>query len=447
MTSADIRQSRRVEPSELFRPLLPFVSLPPLLAAFAATRIVLLLCVFKVITMPGPDVTTDVSVIYHGWYAVLSGGSFPLNDVTWQYPPAAALAVLSPGLLPFLDYSSAFFWLACAADVVTLALLLRAGRGEGRRRLAGAWVWVAGVALVGPTVYARYDVMVTAVAVAALLAAARHPRAAGALTGFGVMLKIWPVLLLTGVRSRRVLAWAAGAAVVIGLAFTAFMPGAFSFLTFQRDRGTEVESLGAVVFHLARYFGDWKGQVLYTYGSIEFVGPYVSLVSHLALALTVGAFGWLVLWRLRVRVFTAATVADSAFAAVLVFTITSRVISPQYMVWLVGLAAVCVVLRGSVQLLPAGLVVVASAVTGFEFPSHFGDIVASNAHGLLLLVVRNGLLVVASVMACRRLWTAYGRPAEAAAGTAPQTRVAPPLTARDGRRETAARSGDHPVDR
>ncbi|MER7216685.1 hypothetical protein ABT407_15175, partial [Streptomyces eurythermus] len=60
-----------------------------LLAAWAVTRAVLLLFVFRVYVFPGPDVTTDVSVIYRGWYEVLRQGTFPLDDVTWQYPPAA----------------------------------------------------------------------------------------------------------------------------------------------------------------------------------------------------------------------------------------------------------------------------------------------------------------------------------------------------------------------
>ena len=34
------------------------------------------------------------------------------------------------------------------------------------------------------------------------------------------------------------------------------------------------------------------------------------------------------------------TLADAAFTAVLLFTTTSRVISPQYLLWLVGLGAV-----------------------------------------------------------------------------------------------------------
>ncbi len=393
-----------------------------LLVIWALTRTALLLCVLKVIVFPGPDVTSDVSVIYRGWSDVLSTGAFPRDDVTWQYPPAAALAILSPGLLPFLEYATAFFVLALVADLVTLALLLRAGRGSGRAR-RGAWVWVAGVPLLGPTVYARYDVMVTAVAVAALLAGVRHPRLMGALAGFGALLKVWPALLLLAVRRRG--AWVSAGVTAAGVAglFAVLMPGAFAFLTFQKDRGTEVESLGALVFHVARHHG-WEGEVLLNYGSVEFLGPYVSWVSTGALFLTAAALVWLVVWRVLARRSEPHTVADAAFVGVLLFTITSRVISPQYMVWLVGLAAVCLCFRASRMGLPAGLVLVACLVTVLEFPVWFAHVVASDALGVSLLVVRNGLLVAAAVVGGRRLWCATVPERRAVATVPEQVRAA-----------------------
>ncbi|GHF32986.1 glycosyltransferase family 87 protein [Streptomyces fumanus] len=371
-------------------------------AVWCATRLALLLFVFKVYVFPGPDVTVDVSVIYRNWYEVLRTGTFPLGDVTWQYPPAAALALLSPGLLPFLDYASAFYVLACVADLAVLALLMHGGLRDGGT-LRGAWVWVVGVPLLGPTVYARYDVMVTAVAVAALLAAARHPRAAGALAALGALLKVWPVLVLVGVRRRSSWAAAAVTGAVLAGAFALAMPGAFAFLTYQRDRGTEVESLGSLVFHLARHFG-WDGQVLLNYGSVEFLGPYVDAVSTGALALTGMAFGWLLLWRLAAVRFTERTAADAAFVAVLMFTVTSRVISPQYLVWLVGVAAVCLCFRGSRMGIPALLVLEACLMTVLEFPVWFAHVVASDLTGVTLILTRNGLLVAAAVIAARVLW-------------------------------------------
>lgn len=376
-------------------------------AAWAFTRALLLLCVMKVITLPGPDVTSDVSVIYHGWSEVLKSGSYPQSDVTWQYPPVAALAVLSPALLPFLDYASAFFLLAFACDALVMGLLVYAARPGTGRRNAGTWVWVAGVPLLGTTAYARYDVMVTAVAVAALLAGVRHPKVLGALAAFGALLKVWPVLVLVGTAPGRWTrwAWTTAAAVAAGLLLVcaAWMPGALAFLGFQRDRGTEVESLGALVFHVARQFG-WSGRVELHYGSLEFLGPHVPLVSGLALGLSVAAFGWLLLWRLRARDFGVHTPADAAFTAVLLFTTTSRVISPQYMLWLVGTAAVCLVFRESRMGLPACLVLLATGVTQLEFPLGFVHVVTSDATGVTLMFLRNGLLVAATLLACGRLW-------------------------------------------
>ncbi|MEV3853525.1 glycosyltransferase 87 family protein [Streptomyces sp. NPDC050095] len=378
------------------------------LITWALTRTVLLLCVFKVVVVPGPDVTSDVSVIYHGWFDVLRTGTFPLDDVTWQYPPAAAVAILSPALLPFLEYASAFFVLAFLADAAVFLMLLYVAERQGKSR-RGVWVWVAGLPLLGQTVYARYDVMVTAVAVAALLAMARHPKAAGVLAAIAAMLKVWPVLLLLGTRRGRATREAWGSAAMtaggLALAFVIAMPGSFAFLTFQKDRGTEVESLGSLVFHVARQFG-WSGTVQLNYGSVEFLGPGVDVVSALAQGLTVLALGWLVLWRFKARAWSSATLADAALTAVLLFTTTSRVISPQYMLWLVGLAAVCLLFRDSRMTLPVWLVLAATLVTFLEFPIWFSHVVASDTLGLTLLLVRNGLLVVATLSACHRLWRA-----------------------------------------
>lgn len=411
-----------------------------LIVAWIATRSVLLLFVFKVFTLPGPDVTSDISGIYQGWAQVLSSGSFPTDDVAWQYPPAAALAVLSPALLPFLEYSAAFFVLAALTDAATFVLLVAAGVGRtrttagtdsaagthstaGDRRLAGAWVWLAGVPLLGPTAYARYDLMVTAVAVAALLAAARRPGSAGALAAFGALLKVWPALLLIGSPRGRPTrtAWGSAAATgaLLSLLAAVSLPGAFAFLAFQRDRGIEVESLGSLVFHVARQYG-WEGQVLLNYGSVEFLGPHVGAVGTASLGLTLLSFGWLLWWRFRAVAWTPGTPHEAAFAAVLLFVVTSRVISPQYLVWLVGLAAVCMTLRACRQGLPSVLVLIASGVTVLEFPVRFADVVTSSPLGITLLAVRNGLLVAAALFSCARLWrSTVTEPRRRAAEAAP----------------------------
>ncbi|MGW1275121.1 hypothetical protein ACWD5A_41840, partial [Streptomyces sp. NPDC002491] len=251
----------------------------------------------------------------------------------------------------------------------------------------------------------------------------------GALTGFAALLKAWPVLLLAGAERRR--AWGAAAATALTLSALSALavPGAFAFLSFQRDRGTEVESVGALVFHVARRFG-WQGEVLFRYGCLEFTGPYVGVVNDAALGLTALASGWLLLWRRRLagRPLGPRSLAEAAFTAVLLFTVTSRVLSPQYLVWLIGLAAVCLCFRDSRMTLPAALVLAAAAVTVLEFPVLFEDVVASTLLGVCLMVLRNGLLVAAALTAAVRLWRS----------TAPTPLPAGP----DGPSGQAARAGE-----
>nr|WP_255951030.1 glycosyltransferase 87 family protein [Streptomyces sp. ODS25] len=413
-------------------------------AAWVGSRVLLLAWVLKAVPFPGLDVTGDVSVTYRGWYEVLRTGSYPVGDITWQYPPGAALAMLSPALLPFLAYATAFALVLLALDALVLAMLLRAGERRtaqsapgGSGSLRGAWVWVAGVPLLGPTGYARYDLMVAAVAVAALLVGARRPRLLGALAAFGALLKVWPLLVLVGTRRGRTTVRSWGTAVATGMVLLLVtgltLPGALGFLGAQRGRGTEVESLGALVFQVARHLG-WAGEVRLNYGSIEFLGPYVAVVSGVAEGLSLVALAWLLVWRYAARARPPGTLADAAFVAVLLFTTTSRVISPQYMVWLVGLAAVCLVRRAATMTGPAVLVLAATAVTTLEFPIWFGHVVAGDAFGILLLCLRNGLLVAATVIAGVRLWrrtvSVPRRTAEASSAAAPQTAHDPG----DGRR-------------
>ncbi|MGF1431595.1 glycosyltransferase 87 family protein [Kitasatospora sp. LaBMicrA B282] len=381
------------------------------------TRILLVLMVTGVLKIAPLDVTTDVSVIYHGWYEVLQTGTFPMDDVTWQYPPAAALVVLAPGLLPW-SYLTSFFVLCGVFDTLAMGMLLRAGLRRGRS-FTGAWIWVIGVPLLGPTVYCRYDILVTAVAMTGLLVLLRRPVLGGILLGFGGMMKVWPLLGLAGTprgrRTRRSWTAAVGAVATLSFLLAAGMNGAFQFLTFQADRGIEVESLGALPLHFAKMFGWWNGSVTMNYGSVEFLGPWVQVISKVVMGATVAGFCWLLYWRLRARRWQPSTLYDAALATLLIFTVTSRVISPQYLVWLVGLAAVCLTVRGSSQRPVAVLILVATMLTTLEFPMNFGQVVNSLPWGVTVLTSRNLVLLAATIISCRRLWRSTRGPLPAVA--------------------------------
>ncbi len=383
------------------------------LLAWAGTRVPLILMALAV--MPYPRISWDV-VLYERWSGVLREGHFPVHDVYWQYPPGAALVMLAPGKLPG-SYFTGFVAASVLADLVVCGLLLWMGRRQPARDSsgAGAWVWVLAVPALGPISYVRFDMMVAAVAVAALAVSAR-PALSGALAGAGAMMKVWPVLLLLGARPRgrawRALAGAVACGVISLTVFAALMPGSLEFLRYQGGRGIQIESVPGSVFTVARHFG-WDGTLALRYGSREYVGPGVEAVAFAALLLSLAGFGLLLVWRLRAR-WRPAVPYDAALAATLLMVVTSRVLSPQYLVWVLALGAACLTVRSSSQRTVAWCLVACATLTQLDYPFLYDEHKAGLWYAGLVVLARNAFLVAVTVMSLRALWvsTRPDRPAD-----------------------------------
>ncbi|MFG2359483.1 glycosyltransferase 87 family protein [Streptomyces sp. NPDC048521] len=361
----------------------------------------------------GGSVAREVWRLYFHWYGVLAHGSFPAHDTLWQYPPGAGAVLLAPGLLPGLTYFQAFVVLTLAVDALIAAVLVRAGTRPGRS-LLGAALWTGGLPLLLHLPLARYDVAVTALAVLSLLTVSRSPRAAGVFGALGALVKVWPALVLLGTppgrSTRTAWAWATAAGTAALGVLAVFFTAPLSFLREQGGRGVQIESLGGTALNLARHAG-WSGRVRYQYGAMELVGPHAHAVASASLALTAVAFGLLVLWRVRAAHWNEATPYDAALSAVLLFTVTSRVISPQYMIWLIGLAAVCLTSRRTSQRPVAVLVLAASALSTVAYPMCYREVVDGSWSGCLLMLARNALLAAAAVLSFVRVWRAARPPA------------------------------------
>jgi len=404
---------------------------------WAGTRLLLLLWSLNAVPYFSRGSVLGDVVIYKGWGDTLTGGSFPSGDSQWQYPPGAALVMLLPKLIALIGigYVNAFFFFALAADAVVFRLLIgqaeRIAAETGRPpHQTGLWAWVIGGIALGPIVLMRYDVIVTAVAVAGMLAVVRANgrRSAeraerrtwelrGALLGLGAIVKVWPAVLLLGLppkeRGRRALASAVLGAVAISGLLAAALPGAMSFLGHQGDRGIEVEAVLASPFMIASWFG-LPVQTVHQDGNFQLAGPGTGVVGAAAIFLTLVGFAIVLWWRVRrfdPERWTPALMYDVGFTTLLIMVVTSRVLSPQYMVWLMGLAALCLAeggpgRRATLMGLPARLVMLCTLVSQIEFPLLFGQVMYHGFWGTALVAARNMVLLAATLIALRRLWGA-----------------------------------------
>ncbi|MDW5322730.1 glycosyltransferase family 87 protein [Plantactinospora sp. KLBMP9567] len=371
---------------------------------WAVTRAVFVLIYANVINAPVGNVFADVA-LYRRWTDALLDWQVPHDDPMWQYPPGAAALFRSLRHVagdPVGSYEITFFTLALVADLLVLLTLLRLARGDGLLLGAGAWAVV--VPLLNLLTYARYDIFVTAAAVIALAAMLRRPVVAGAALGIGALIKVWPAVLLIAARPfgglRPILTGFVVTLAALGGALTLAFTGAWSgFTGNQADRGLQIESIGATPLVLAR-LGDRTIDVRYTYGAMEFVDhPLVRPVAIGLPVLTVLGLGALGLWWLvsgRRRIWTGTFGFDVALLALLTTVVTSRVFSPQYMLWLIGVAAVCLTRRDTTQRVASALIMVATALTSALFPWYYAQVSTDpDWPGTVLLVVRNVVVVAA----------------------------------------------------
>jgi Glycosyltransferase family 87 len=320
----------------------------------------------------------DVGTYEHWSHHLTGDHAFPGGNA-WQYPPGAGLLMLLPRLAPF-GYGEAFVGLMLLADLAGLLLLARLGRRSGDD--TAVWVWLLGMPLLGTYSVLRFDLVPTVLAIGALLVIHRRPRWFGALAGLGATIKLWPALVLFGEwdRSRllrSVLVAAAVVALVLAASTIAF-GDAIGFVSHGKGRGLQEEAVGAIPWQLGQIFGGDPYPREVHNGAWEVAAPVADTVATALRLLTLGALAAAaVWWRCRerairagqARLAAAGVSLDFVFTLVLLVVVTSPVLSPQYMVWLLGLGAV-VLSAGSASLRrPAWIVIGAAALSTATFRS------------------------------------------------------------------------------
>jgi hypothetical protein len=350
---------------------------------------------------------------------IVATGSLP-TDSAWQYPPGAGFMMLLPRLSGG-DYGQTFVILMLFVDLAGALILALFGRRRGS--FTGLWVWLLGMPLLGSFPVLRFDVVPTVICIAALVVIHRRPAWFGVLVGLGAALKVWPIVLLFGEWDRRRLAIAAASALAcVGLVVAAgaiAFGNPLSFVSQQGGRGLQVESVAAAPWQLREVvtgtpvpevlrFGAWE----IPSSAADFTATALDLATLLVL---VTAAAW---WWLRGRAIGAGredlaneTVArDFVFTIVLALVVTSRVLSPQYMIWLLGLVAIVLNAAESRVRRPA-LVVLGALVLSAGVHESAGN-----------TLIRNLALLAALADATYSLWIQLRRPPKgslAAAATVP----------------------------
>jgi hypothetical protein len=349
--------------------------------------------------------STGDLIVYDAYHSFLHARHLlPFRDFPFEYPPGALVPIWLVGG----DVDRLSFFMAGCAIVCQLSAWALGGWRAG-------WLMVAVAPVCGALVRTHFDLLPTALALAGLALALRRPgrgavEAGLALLAVGAMTKLWPgavaalVLIWLAGRGEARLAVRAGvvfAAVVlaIGLPFAAVGGFPSAMLRFHLDRPVQIESSTATVLEIAggsRVTGDPIRPDAFKSNGLEggLAGPVLTL-STLALLAVAAALAVLVARRPDEDALLLAVLG-----VVIAFVALGKVLSPQYMCWLVPLAAV---LAGRGWWTGPALVAAASLMTQLWFPGHYMDLVFQHPRPVVLVGVRNLTLLLALAATVRAL--------------------------------------------
>ena len=392
-----------------------------LLGAFALTFL----------DVPWGDERVSDLFLYRTYAADFLDGALPYRDVSFEYPPLAAPLLALPGLA---GTGEGTYRIAFGLRALALALAVVLMSGELSRRTGGdrrtAMLAVAAMPLLtGAMVRTHFDLAPVALMLAALLLlCADRPRAGFAILGVGVMMKGFPLVVAPVAvawlvaRGERRAALSGVAALVLSagaIAAVAVMlspSGALAALTYHLDRPVQIESSPASLLLALDAVGVGEVLVVKSHRSDGLLhaadGPVAALfsVALLAAIACAGAAAG------RGGPPTRRTLVLGSLAAVVAFAGLGKVLSPQFLIWVVPLTGLALAWRMP-ALAAAGAA--ATVLTLVEFPAHYGDVVAREPAWLWLVAVRNVLLLAVLALALRTLLVS---PLDATAGAAARPR-------------------------
>ena len=351
--------------------------------------------------------------VYQSFAVPVLDGGVPYRDVAFEYPPLAAPTIALPGL--FGTGEEAFRWafalwtLAAAAVVVLLCgALARATGGDPRRAMLAAALMPL---LLGAMVRTHFDLFPVAVLLAGLLLLVRdHPRAGLAVLGLGAMTKAFPLLAVPlalawlVARGRRREAWqgalacAAVIVVVAGAAVVVSPEGAADAVRYHLDRPVQVESSPALVLLGLDAAGAGEARSVSSYRSDGLLHPASDAVTSVFAAAFVALVALLCVLVAARR--TTRDLLIACLTACVAFAAFGKVLSPQFLIWLVPLGALAFAWRLHAL---AGAVAIAAVLTQIEFPGHYFDVVEHEPLAVALVAVRNLALLAVIVLSVRAL--------------------------------------------
>ena len=363
--------------------------------------------------------------LYYDFASNVVGGKLPYRDFPLEYPPFALVFFVLPRLVAstLLGYYRWFQVEVIVFELAGLAILGLIAHQRNRSLVPPLAGYTIAIAAMGPITGQQFDIFPAILTLAALYCFWRERHATGwVLVALGALTKLFPLLVApvwlfaywngdldaanANIRLLKRSAAAFGITTVVVLLPWLVAPASLRFFVqYHAERGIQLESTYATLLLIAARLHMISMSTAMSFGSWNVTGGAATALTRLSTPLFLAALIGVVLRLRRYPPRRDATHgADIEWLAmgtllVLVATLlTSKVFSPQYLLWLLPLIA----------LVPAGsraavwaTFALAGLATYYIFPMHYLELVRGNAAPEAALLVRNALIGLLAYLAAR----------------------------------------------
>lgn len=359
----------------------------------------------------------DVGLYQFYGRAVLDG-RIPYRDFGLEYPPFALPAFLLPAILTggtadAAAYRTVFQAAMLLCGVLTLVAVVWT---VSRLTVRPADVLVAtgflaiSPLLMGPVILARFDLwpaLLTAIAMAAVIGG--RNRLGAAVLALAILAKVYPLVLVpllaayvwrrSGRRETLICAAIAGAVViaVLGPFLVVAQSGTIDALTRAIDRPLQVESLGAAILFVLHGLTGTPLDQVFSFGSDNLEGPVPATLAAVQSAATLVALLWI--WARFARgAAEPVRLAVASAAALCAYVALGKVLSDNYVTWLLPLVLLVPGRGGRIAMVVLGEVLL---LTAFIYPTRYPDYVGPLELDVAIVVLLRvlGIVVLATYLA------------------------------------------------
>lgn len=348
-------------------------------------------------------------LVYYGQFIYqLQMGHVPYRDFAMGFPPYIFVVLLLPFLFGTTAYFKSFMVTVLMADGLIKALLFMAGLRSGRSGWARFLpLIVYCLAILGlQFLYLQHlDVWPALVCLAViLLFSSERIALSGFFLALGMGLTLYPVLFVAplfifAMKQRKGTHFVGGLFIgLIPILLLSFWFPWWRFAKFE-SHGLQAESLYASLIWFGKDLGFCQASWLHAQKWYEVAGASANVISSWArlifisaVVASLGLIGWAVA---KSRICSASQIARLLLVPLLGFVAFNTVLSPQYMIGLLPLAALAIS-QGNPWAIVS--ILLASVLTPYFYPVDEYFHQGLNFPETAILLLRNVLLVIAWIL-------------------------------------------------